>query len=57
MGGSQDPLREDVPKDKAPGNKRESGGKYFMVQKYELLSNTQPIADLIKKSLEDSKKQ
>ena len=57
VGVPQDPLREDLPKDMALGAQREPGGKYFNVQKFEFLSDIQPITDLLKKSLEEAKKQ
>jgi ABC-type Fe3+ transport system substrate-binding protein len=56
IGSPQDPIREDVPKDKVNEGKREPGAKYFNTQKYDLITNTQPMMDLIKRSLEESKK-
>jgi iron(III) transport system substrate-binding protein len=56
-GSAHDSTREDIPRDKSVRGKREPGAKYFNTQTYELISNRQPIMDLIKKSLEDSKRQ
>jgi ABC-type Fe3+ transport system substrate-binding protein len=56
MGSVQNPVREDFPRGKGSG-RREPGAKYFQTLKYEYLINTQPVMDLLKKSLEESKKQ
>jgi iron(III) transport system substrate-binding protein len=57
MESNQDSVREDVPRAKTLRGQREPGAKFFLTQTYELVSNRRPINELIRKSLEESKKQ
>jgi ABC-type Fe3+ transport system substrate-binding protein len=55
VGSVQDPLRVDFPREEGLRGKREPGAKYFNTQTYELITNRQPVVELIKKSLESKK--
>lgn len=55
-GDDQDSLREDVPDDRRnPKARRQPDVKYFLVNKYDLLTNQKPIVDLLKKSMDAAK--
>jgi len=56
-GDDQDSLREDTPDEKRnPKARRLAGVKYFITNRYELISNRKPIIDLIKHALGDRQK-
>jgi iron(III) transport system substrate-binding protein len=55
-GDDQDSMRDDIPDDRRnPKARRVPGVKYFLTNKYDLLTNQKPIVDLLKKSLDSAK--
>ena len=56
-GDDQDSLREDIPDEKRnPKARRVPGVKYFITNRYELITNRKPVNDLIKSALGDRQK-
>jgi iron(III) transport system substrate-binding protein len=55
-GDDQDSMREDIPDDRRnPKARRLPNVKYFLTNKYDLLTNQKPIVDLLKKSIDSAK--
>jgi iron(III) transport system substrate-binding protein len=57
-GDDQDSMREDIPDDRRnPTARRLPGVKYFLTNKYDLITNRQPIIDVLKKAIDSQKPQ